>query len=363
MVNLLRHLNNKILINDLIVKKMKYEVNMLFFDQPSKEKAKLLASKINNQIDTALVGLNEEDKESVRKNIIRHSFLVVQNPASDHVNYGHVFTTLTNFDDYPSDTKKRLSRWLDLNTALAYDDNMLSQYITLYKIKTDTPDQKVAAIEYQPKEKPTQKKKYRLTARILWVPVTIIIISLFSFILKNEADKLKARMEVPPLYESSLNPEVLSFIDSYYEEVTGTVNSPYAYSALDFNSIYHYLKMKNSKLIGANYLSIINSLSASYDVNPLLLIAIIGQEQNFVPSDHEYSDIIINNPYNIFGSWVNYNTDFEDATTICLNTIETALNTLPEDEDLITWLNETYAEDKNWSIGVKTIFTKLQSLN
>jgi len=45
MNEIIKSLNNKIVINDLIVRRMKYEINMLFYDKPSKKRALELAKK------------------------------------------------------------------------------------------------------------------------------------------------------------------------------------------------------------------------------------------------------------------------------------------------------------------------------
>ncbi|MBN2797034.1 MAG: hypothetical protein JXR88_16605 [Clostridia bacterium] len=363
MIDLINHLNNKILINDLIVKKMKYEVNMLFHDYPSKEKAKILATKINGQLDQALIGINTDDKIEIRKKIIENSFLVLPNPISEHIHYGHVFTTLTNFDLSEEDTEKRLCHWLDLNTEYIYEHQMIKSYIKKFKIVPNQPIVKTAAIEYQPKETPeTIKQRYRLTYRAVFIPLGVALIFIMSLLL-NEKNTEQPSIDVPPVFENTLNDEIKAFIDSYYNTLKVLTIDPYAFHPLDYSALFAFLNHKSSYLIESNYLSTIEELSKNYDINPLLLIAIIGQEQNFVPKEHEDVLRIINNPYNVFGSWIEYNTNFEDATTICLNTIETAKASLPENTDLIEWLNDTYAEDKNWSSGVRTIFTKLQSLN
>ncbi len=72
--------------------------------------------------------------------------------------------------------------------------------------------------------------------------------------------------------------------------------------------------------------------------------------------------MIINNPYNVFGSWQEYNTNFEEATIICLNTITTALKNRPENIDLVKFLNKKYSEDDSWYEGVTIIYTTLKDL-
>lgn len=355
-MDLLKTLNEKILINDLIVKKMKYEINMLFREYPSREKASLLALKINNQLDTALKGLPSDDQESIRKLLILDSFMVVNNPVSDHIHYGHVFTTLTNYDQSFNQTKDRLSHWLDENTEISYDEEEINQYIKRYKIIGENIEIKVAAIEYKPEPK---KYRYKVKKRLFLIPVSIlllIILLIFSTTLYKAKEEDIAS---PTIIETK--PIPLSKNSSPTPMNTTCLPETYRYTGLS-EHIEDFLIEKNSRLIKDDYLSILQEKSESYDINPLLLLAIIGQEQNYVPDDHQYANEIINNPYNVFGSWLDYNSTFEEATTICLNTIQTSIDTY-EDGNFIEWLNNKYAEDKNWSHGVNDIFTMLQKIN
>lgn len=381
MNELLRKLNKEIVINDLIVKKMKYEINMLFFDYPSKDKASLLATKINEQLDASLKGVSSEDKESIRRLIILNSFLVLPNPVSDHINYGHVFTTLTHYDDQEIDTKTRLIQWLEDNTEISYEETSLTQYIKQYKITDSGKTVRTAASTYEPtyQRRPIDVVnklpqipmddgvyKYRLKKQILWIPVTIIfMILLYSFMTSNLYEAPKNDMEFiePELYDDTLINSLDGLLEEVFKVNIRIIPDEYKYKPFHLKTIYTYLEEKNSMLIEENYLSTINRLSEKYYVNPLLLIAIIGQEQGFVPKDHEYAKEIINNPYNVFGSWIDYNTHFEESTIICLNTITTAIKNRPDNIDLIEFLNEKYSEDKNWSANVKLIYNALQSLD
>lgn len=353
-MDLLKTLNDKILINDLIVKKMKYEINMLFRDYPSKEKADLLAIKINNQLDSALKGQNSDDKEQIRKLLIINSFMVIPNPVSDHINYGHVFTTLTNYDEAYTDTKERLSSWLDYNTDLEYDETDLNQYIKRYKIKGQNAEIKVSASVYEPVEK---KYKYRLKKKVLLIPLSFILLILFILFTKTvykEPEKLVPN-EISTIEEFTPNTESEIVIESLDK-----IDEIYRYHPIE-KIISDFLRDRESLLVEGDYLEILDQYAKDYDISPLLLIAIIGQEQAYVPKDHEYALEIIKNPYNVFGSWVDYNSTFKDSTTICLNTIQSSIDTY-ESGDFIDWLNTTYAEDKKWSTGVKDIFTMLHNL-
>lgn len=380
MKELLQTLNSKVVINDLIVRRMKYEISMLFYDKPTKERANILAKKIHTQLDKSLEGVDEKDKDAIRRLLLINSFLVIPNPASDNINYGHVLTTLTNYDENDVETKDRLTKWLDNYTDVTYDEESLTQYIKSYKIKASGKVVKTAASTYEPSyekaklediNRPPQAPidealyRYRPTRRAFIVPVIILLmILLYSFFHFELHEKPRNDMEfiTPESYDDSLELTIPDELKHVRKVNIRIIPEEYRYKEMNLKSIFTYLEEKNSMLTQKDYLTTITELSEKYYVNPILLIAIIGQEQGFVPMDHEYAESIINNPYNVFGSWQDYNTDFREATIICLNTITTALENRPEDADLIVFLNDKYSEDENWHKGVTIIFQTLSAL-
>lgn len=380
MKELLQTLNNKVVINDLIVRRMKYEISMLFYDKPSKERANILAKKIHAQLDESLEGVDEKDKEDIRRLLLINSFLVIPNPVSDNINYGHVLNTLTNYDDNDTETKDRLNKWLGSYTDVTYDEASLTQYIKSYKIKSSGKIVKTAASTYEPTykkasleevSKPPQAPidealyKYRPTRRAFIIPVVILImLLLYSFFHLDLYEKPRDDMAfiIPENYDDTIEMTVLEELKHVRKVNIRIIPETYRYKEMDLKVLSAYLEEKNSMLIRDDYLATIDRLAEKYYVNPYLLIAIIGQEQGFVPQDHEYADSIIKNPYNVFGSWQDYNTTFEEATIICLNTITTALKNRPEEMDLIEFLNGKYSEDENWYKGVQIIFETLSTL-
>lgn len=117
-----------------------------------------------------------------------------------------------------------------------------------------------------------------------------------------------------------------------------------------------YLQQKNSVLADEPYLTAIIESSKQYDIHPLLMFAITGQEQGFVPKDHKNVKEIANNPFNVFGSWESYNTTIEGSATIAAKTVYNVSSRRPGASHPIEWLNQTYAEDPNWWKGVTWFF-------
>ena len=79
----------------------------------------------------------------------------------------------------------------------------------------------------------------------------------------------------------------------------------------------------------------------SADVNPVLLMAFTGAEQSFVPANTESAELIANNPFNVYGSWQQYNTTLANSASIAANTIRYKLaSPTPDGEDAIEWIND-----------------------
>lgn len=132
------------------------------------------------------------------------------------------------------------------------------------------------------------------------------------------------------------------------------------YEAFDVEAVKAYLRSRDSLLADEPYFGAIVESARTYDVHPLLLFAITGQEQGFVPKSHEQAEKIANNPFNVFHSWQEYNTNIADSSAIAAKLIAKLGQSRPEGYDPFEWFNRTYAEDPQWSDGVRKLFEKLK---
>lgn len=132
------------------------------------------------------------------------------------------------------------------------------------------------------------------------------------------------------------------------------------YVEIDKKRLTEYLKGKSSILARKPYLDAIIAQAKSFDIHPLLLFAITGQEQAFVPTTNKQAKEIANNPFNVFHSWKEYNTTISDSAEIASRTIVNLSKGRPEGMDPFTWINRKYAEDPNWSNGVRSIFASMK---
>ncbi|WEK55858.1 MAG: hypothetical protein P0Y55_07380 [Candidatus Cohnella colombiensis] len=135
------------------------------------------------------------------------------------------------------------------------------------------------------------------------------------------------------------------------------------YTEIDENAIKTYMRGRDALLAEEPYFGAIIESAKMHDVHPLLLFAITGQEQGFVPRTNKNAKEIANNPFNVFHSWQDYNTDIYNSADIAAKLIAKLAAGIPEDQDPFEWMNKTYAEDPLWSDGVRKLFNKLTSLN
>lgn len=130
----------------------------------------------------------------------------------------------------------------------------------------------------------------------------------------------------------------------------------YQYAEVDRDKLKAYLDTRQSKLVEEPYFDALLRTAKEFNISPILLFAITGQEQGFVHREHEQADKIANNPFNVFHSWQDYNTTIEDSAAIAARTIVNLSKDRPEGVNAIVWINRKYAEDPNWSTGVLSLF-------
>lgn len=165
-------------------------------------------------------------------------------------------------------------------------------------------------------------------------------------------------------YKLKLSREKSKNISLMYQEERKNKNSHlpniFKFKKIDENQLKSFLEFKESLLVYEPYFSTILNTAEKFNLNPLLLFAICGQEQSFVPIHHNNSIKIANNPFNVFNSWQVYNTDIKDSSEIASRTVVNLCVNLPKDSDPFKWINKKYSEDPNWHKGVKSIFKELE---
>lgn len=143
------------------------------------------------------------------------------------------------------------------------------------------------------------------------------------------------------------------------KKLTNHLPDWFKYKVIDESLLKNYLANKSSLLKDEPYFSSIMEVSREFNINPILLFAITGQEQSFVPQDHVSAAKIANNPYNVFCSWQSYNTDIVDASEIACRTIINLSKDRPDSVDPLVWVNRKYSADQNWHYGVRSLYNEI----
>lgn len=131
------------------------------------------------------------------------------------------------------------------------------------------------------------------------------------------------------------------------------------YHDIDKKRLKQFLESKSSVLAEPPYFDTIVSAAHTFDIHPVILFAITGQEQGFVPKTNKQHKQIANNPFNVFHSWQEFNTDIKQSAEIAARTVSNLSKDRPAETDPFKWINRKYAEDPKWSDGVRSIFASI----
>lgn len=325
----------------------------------SHEASILLVNSIHKVIDNSLQQFNAEYRNKIRQNIINNS--VHKNPLL--ITADEVLFALT--DIYPEKE--------------VYIDDLITWINDSQNIKT-TKEQVLEAIneierlnrenlhkDIQPitddifHNRQNKEKNFKIpsllqnSSKHLGIVIGGFIIALFSItILINNYKVEKAeRVKAEEIIEEEIEKDTKE-VNELPEELQ--------YKEIEVEKLREWLNQRGSKLADEPYLSTIINVAEEFDMNPILLIAITGQEQGFVQRTHEHADKMANNPFNVYGSWIDYNTDISDSARIAARTIVNLSKNRPSDVDPFKWLNRKYAEDENWHKGVSKIFYMLSEV-
>jgi hypothetical protein len=188
-----------------------------------------------------------------------------------------------------------------------------------------------------------------------WALLVIVIVSGISVTLY-----INKSQSVPLPIERPISPFIVAAVPEFMLD-TG-MPEQLKYKAIDAAALKKYLKGRDSILAEEPYFGAIVDSAREFDVHPLLLFAITGQEQGFVPKSGKNAEQIANNPFNVGHSWMEYNTSIHKSASIAAAFIAEMGVDRPEGHDPFVWFNKKYAEDQLWSVGVRKIFDQLLSL-
>jgi len=374
MEQILKDLEQNFILNDEIVVDIQQDIRRNHPTSDSEYRARLLAQYLHEIIDEQLYGLSDQQRTEVRTSIFKKSI------ESNHLNVSQkdLLHQITKASIQGEEMLSYLSNWfqsyvdINIKSDQLYNviltmnpDVRLEETIEVSKIPTEKLSSRIRRYSSSIITELKQTYNSRSYKLMIILFATILALPLFYFTKNVLLEEPKPRLmtfvhassiiRFEPNYKKLLDTTV---VDIFYRERPGFPDF-LKYTNTSYTDIVTYLHSRNSSLTSAEYLDIIDLTASDYDVHPLLLLAIIGQEQGFVPRDNPYAARILNNPFNVYTSWTNYNTDLKDSCEVAAGTIRNILRERPVGENPFKWLNTRYAEDPNWWKGVQELFYTL----
>lgn len=333
------------------------------------QRAQLFAKTIHQRLDNILCAFDTDLQKQIKFTLLRNSVQQANFSinALDIVNtYRHLEANIPNA---PVLTAEPLMHWLNQNyhkTLSVSDITALTQLLNQDTTLSALPTTSVLKEPFSLSKKAWQEKLYQ-TLQILnryWQQIgrfqkIFASISLIGFLASC------AMLQVSHHCTMTLNqfaqyPVPLP-IPLEMGRAANHLQDHLQYKAIQEDALKAYLKERHSLLAEEPYFHAILDAAEEFNVNPLLLFAITGQEQGFVPQSHSHALKIANNPFNLYGSWETYNTTIQETARIAARTVINLGKNCPPDTDQIAWINRSYAADPNWHLGVSYFLTELEA--
>ncbi|MFF2479494.1 hypothetical protein [Paenibacillus sp. NPDC058071] len=344
-----------------------------FAEMPQDKKAQIVADAVNRIIHKQLPDFDEEVKRRVAVSLIRASVIERQTP----VRTDDIFEACLALDVDSSEIVEPLRRWAEARAGIAIAPERFERMLTELQAAESAIDGPHSNLSWErfkanaAAAPPVAETAATVMANVIPMPigpsasrpadlpakrpVKPYVYGLLFLLLAGSAVLYGLTPAAPAApSESEINepiaqaPQSLSAIDGLPTELR--------YTQIDKKKLAAYLEGRNSMLAEQPYMDAIIDAAKAFDIHPVLLFAITGQEQGFVPKTNKLAKEIVNNPFNVFHSWEDYNTTIHDSAEIAARTIVNLSKGRPEGTDPIVWINRKYAEDPNWSKGVRSLF-------
>jgi putative ABC transport system permease protein len=407
MKNIIDELKTSSVLTKQEIERIKLYVKKKYPNNSSKENALILSSTIYQIIDNNLEGINVENKQNIKKNILQSTIL---NDKKSILKWDVFHACTTELKENPQ-MKTFIISWINKNQKNTVSQESFEEYVAATENTSDGLDLSYLDIKLPPSYEVAEHKVYEhkvskyhrllsfklnfknqilkykneaslhfhslserigtrlellsnmiLSRKMTLSLLILLIVSLYS--LNNliiDSSMLKYKLENKNTAAQNHVPSI-DTADLYIEDAMSYhphLPDYFNYKNIDKDKLLEFLNTKNSILAQEPYFSAIIRSSKEFNLNPHILFAITGQEQSFVPKNNEDAKKIANNPFNVFHSWQEYNTDIYDSSRIAARTVINLAKDKPADVDIFDWINSKYANDKNWGNGVKEIFEEL----
>lgn len=375
MDNIAEHLKNIKVIDTNDILMFKKHIGNKYPKNTSAENATILSDVIHKIIFTNLEGFPEDFKLIIKANTLKNTLGSGKSLITLYDIFNSCLTQKTLINNF----KKHLADWLTLNIKTKIEIDELNLYLgdEAAEEKRTIELEKNICVENEEKITGSDVIEVGQNSTVVITDTPKLIAYLNHFCFNRNAALIAIFILIIPLFLVSKNLNFATNKDKPKDEVyaieasKGTsTSSKYPnthlpkymrYTEVNQEKLKTFLDKHNSLLSKEPYFSTILSVSEEFNLNPVVLFSITGQEQSFVPKDNTYASKIANNPFNVFHSWKEYNTDIKDSSRIAARTVINLAENLPENEDPFLWIGKKYAEDKNWGNGVRSVFKELSS--
>lgn len=297
---------------------------------------KTFASAVHKALDNTLAPIGLTDPRDFKLGILQDT--VTRAPF--HLHHGDVVAQYVRQPDVDVASVHRMTQWLEKSHGLIVTPSLLVPETATSPVPPQAP------LRIPPQKSPhisppTSSRLLQLTLLGLFL-VTLIPWLWTTYMRHQPAPDLESTPNLAAQYALRVQ-----------------ANTVFPYSSRDLKAVSHWLTARHSILATGDYLKTLDNIARVWNVDLLLLVAITGQEQNFVPKGHPNAKDIATNPFNVFGSWQVYNTRFEDAAAVATRTVAKLRANCPENFNPYRWLNRRYAQDPLWWRGVQHFHLQL----
>lgn len=323
------------------VRNIRSYVHHKYASMPQEKRAEIVADAVTRIIHKQLPDFDMAIKRQLTQTLIRSTVLEQQRPVSAD----DIYALCLELDQNDESITEPLGQWVRKQEALLQRDDAAS-------VASVEMPSAAEVIQLKPLNDELIRGRKR---KRLYMYVSLFISVAAASILFGMSMMDKQPLTVPQ--ESIAQEQVPQAVTP--DQVGNELPSELRYTNVNREKLIAYLESKSSLLAEPKYVEAIIQTSKQFDIHPALLFAITGQEQGFVPKSHENAEEIANNPFNVFHSWQEFNTTIEQSSQIAARTIVRLSKDKPADTDAFAWINREYAEDPNWSNGVRSIFKSI----
>ncbi|MCH3963049.1 MAG: hypothetical protein LKE46_02140 [Clostridium sp.] len=350
--------------NDILI--LKKYIDEKYPDYTASGKAAILSNTIHHILDDKLGEFNISERNKIKFYTLKDTIF----NNRDSIFMYDIFNSCISAGNLNQNFIDELMHWLNSNVKNEVQKNSLKQYIKNRKGNKEhfSVTDSISKVDYNmnriiPVSEVTSKSKnirHYTTAR--WKKAATAAVIVFSMILYTVYVNGQVLPKSSPADDLTFPMYYIEKLYTYSNDKYPNANLPYyiKYRPIRTSKLKAFLANRNSILVKEPYFSTILNTAKEYNLNPILLFAITGQEQNFVPQSEKYASKIANNPFNVFHSWQEYNTNISDSSKIAARTIINLSKDMPKNTDPFLWIGRKYAEDKNWGQGVRSIFKEIE---